>query len=158
MNGTIKAKIENYRAIAGLAPAIIRTIKKWDGKCYNKRFIDDLQTETGCKAYAQVDERYIHIQIIPNDKHTWSNWQHILTIKKTEDRRLHKDELITFIDEKAAELNRKANELEHYGDERIIDTIKQQIEIIRNLAGHCLDGVPNEIKDLYRLSTTIHIY
>lgn len=158
MNGTIKAKIENYRAIAGLAPAIIRTIKKWDGKCYNKRFVDDLQTETGCRAYAQVDERYIHIQIIPNDKHTWRDWQHVLTIKRTEDRRMHKDELITYANEKAAELNRRAAELEHYGDERIIETIKQQIEIIRNLAQHCLDGVPNEIKDLYRLSTTVHIY
>lgn len=77
-NKEAQKRIEMYREAAGIIPAVINAIHRFDGKVYNCRFQNALQEEAK-NVYANKTEYYIEVYM-------WFNGRHInLARIKTEE-------------------------------------------------------------------------
>lgn len=68
-NKEAQKRIEMHREAAGIIPAVINVIRRFDGKVYNRRFQGALQEETGKNVYADKMEYYIEVYMWFNGRH-----------------------------------------------------------------------------------------
>jgi hypothetical protein len=136
--------IGDYRHAASYRPVIVRTLEKWGGKVYNKRFLDALRTEAGYdRIYADRRESIVHIYIYSAEGYT----QFTIVSIPLQDRRINAAEAIKNAGERYTAHTRKAAEIEQTAPE--IPTYKQQLADLDRIRAQIIGRIPYDLRDIY---------
>ena len=136
--------IGDYRHAASFRPAIVRALEKWDGKVYNKRFLDALRTEAGYnRIYADRRESIVHIYIYSAEGYT----QFTVVSIPLQDRRINAADAIKNAGERYTDRMKKAAEIEQTAPE--IPGYIQQLKDLDRIRAQIIGRIPYDLRDIY---------
>lgn len=155
-------------AILRSAAAVIKDLKpvilSFDGKVYNKRLdeaIRAIKSDMWITAGLERDNSFFYIRATP--AHCYNDGQYLIYTKAaragedretfTDSKRIKADVMINMLNEKYADLNKKAYELETYAA-KLEETLKE-IDYIKELYNKFYHAIPYELHDVYGLRNYI---
>lgn len=144
---SIKLLCEERREAAAMIAPLRRTLKKFGGKVYNKRFLDALREEAGYKAIYD-DRRGDRIFIEACAAHRYER-HCICMIMIPENRRINAAEAAQDADTRYTKLLKEAAEIEEAAAR--VDEVKRQLADLDRLKNSILKGVPYEVRDIYNI-------
>jgi len=149
----IESKIKDLRAIATIYPDVKAVINDFDGKVYNKRFIDALEIKLKDKAhvYAKKEASHIRIEarILDNIKYDFHTIINVLIEDLTDGKRINAAKFIEALTSRREKFLKEAADLE--SSLTTIDGLKNQLESLINTYRNIYDSIPYEIRDTWNL-------
>ena len=146
-DGYIKNRIDQYRKAANFAPAIIKVLQAFNGKCFNCKLEKALQDETGEHITARKHWHNIVIEYYERgDTFTLASCK----IEELIDgKRIDGDLLIKSATERRESHLKKAYELENAFNN--MDDIMIKLNQLKQAFSGLMKDIPYEAQDVYRL-------
>lgn len=147
--------IEDYRAAAGLLPALKEVFTRFDGKVFNKRLQTALQEKIGRVC---VHVHHYSIDIYTYGEKTRRNITIACLPRKDliDEKRIPAEKLIESATERRESLLQEAAQLERAMDQA--DAVKMQIETMRRQLDGILQPLGYLARDIYGLNARISNY
>ena len=145
----IESRIKMMRSAAEVLPMLRKALEKFDGKVYNKRFIESFDTEKD-KLFLSADRRsyndrdFVDIYAVI-DRH-YSNHQHVCRIE-LENKRICAKQAIKSASDCRTKLLQKAAELELWLEK--IGDIRRYLDYLEKTRAKIVSDIPYEIADVY---------
>lgn len=145
----ISSRIELMRSAAAVLPLLRTVLTKFDGKVYNKRFIESFDTDTdkliiSAERRTYNDSDYVDLYATIN--RNYSQKQHICRIELA-NKRIKADQAFESASKCRTELLQKAANFEMYLEK--IDTIKSYLDYLETKQKEIVKDIPYEIADVY---------
>ena len=148
----ISKKIALMRSAAAVLPLLRTQLTKFDGKVYNKRFIESFETDTdkliiSAERRTFDDRDFVDIYAIIDRQ--YSQKQHVCRIC-LENKRIPAQHAITSASAFRTDLLQKAMELETYLEK--IDEIRQYLDYLETKRKQIVKDIPYEIASVYNIN------
>ena len=145
----IAKRIDVMRKAAACLPLLRTALTKFDGKVYNKRFIESFDTDTdklsiSAERRSYNDSDYVDLYACINRQ--YSQKEHICRIE-LKNKRINAKQAIESASKCRAELLQKAAELETYLEK--IDEIKRYLDYLETKRKQIVKDIPYTIADVY---------
>ena len=146
----IQKTVIEYRAAAGLFPAIRKVLEQFDGKVFNCRLEKALQEATGRRLYVKKDGYRVEIYYYGDTYSGGCSWISLAMIpvdSLTDGKRIPAALLIDSARKQREEHLKDAAALEENAGK--IPEVKKQIKYFIEQANKLAQALPSELRDVY---------
>lgn len=143
--------IQDYRHAAAFAAPMQKTLEQFDGKVYNKRFLDALRANAGYDRIHE-DRRAQLVYIYVYGKGTY-NQHTICCIQLSENKRINAAESKKSVMNYYTKHLQEAAEIEEIAPQ--VDIIKSRIAELKGLIRQLECSIPCELRDIYGIHHTV---
>lgn len=147
----IEKQIDMMRRAAATMPLLRKSLTKFDGKVYNKRFIESFDTDAD-KLIIRAEKRSYndsdYVDLYATIDRQYSRYFHICRIVLT-NKRISAEQGIQSASECRAQLLKDAANIEMYLER--IDEIKAHLDYLEAQRKAIVKDIPYQIKDVYRI-------
>lgn len=140
-------RINELRACADLFPMIKRVIQRFDGKVYNKRFIDAIQNEIGCYCYVYKYNNNHSLQIRPTQHAEYHTILAIYLDRLTDGKRINAEILTEALLDTRIKMLKEAAELEEQMQK--VEQVQEQLKQLMTLYKAIVEPLNYTICDNY---------
>lgn len=148
----IRKEIDMMRRAAATMPLLRKSLTKFDGKVYNKRFVESFDTDAD-KLIIRAERRSYndsdYVDLYATIDRQYSRYLHICRIVLT-NKRISAEQGIQSASDCRAELLQKAAEIEMYLER--IDEIKAYLDYLESKRKAIVKDIPYMIADVYRIN------
>lgn len=145
------AKVASYRNIAALYPTLAKAIKKWDKKCYNKRFAEDIREETAARIFTDKNASgYLFVYLYDD----FNQQRTIATLKPEQwinEKRLDAAALLESARSYRERYLKDAYALEQFAPQA--ETIRSYIEELQARIKSIKGSIPYETREIFALDS-----
>lgn len=138
---------QGYRDTAALFPAVRKTLLQFDGKCYNKRFLEALHESANKHVCAEKRTISGGAEVVDIYFYTPINGTQTLCRIPLDNKRIQAADAITDASDRRAGMLQKAAEIERTLPE--IERIKEQLAQLKKQAAAIANAVPYELQDIF---------
>lgn len=146
-----RSNAKGYREAAALFAAIRKTLLQFDGKCYNKRFLEAAWDAANKRIFAEKRTLSGGAEVVDIYFHQTTPGTLTLCRIPLENKRIQAAAAIKDASDRRAEMLRRAAEIDSTLPE--IERIKEQLAYLKKQAKAITDTVPFELRDIFDIKT-----